>query len=117
MIGETPVRSSPNERDLRVPTACQVGFAVVLQKEKKIKMGSLIFLTHGKRCSDPSNQRAIIQSILDLMGHFFQKLSESRNSFMEKQIFLIILGKDQLLVNSFTLKGRVESSPSPQRVI
>jgi hypothetical protein len=28
-------------------------------------MGSLIFLTRGKRCSDPSNQRAIIQSILD----------------------------------------------------
>lgn len=86
-------------------------------KGKKIKMGSLIFLTHGKRCSDPSNQRAIIQSILDLLGHFFQKLSESWNSFMEKQIFLIIFGKDQLLVNSFTLKGRVESSPSPQRVI
>jgi hypothetical protein len=32
--GETPVCSSPYEGDLRVPTACQVGFAVVLQNEK-----------------------------------------------------------------------------------
>jgi hypothetical protein len=55
-------------------------------KRKKFKMGSLIFLTQNKRCSDPSNQRAIIQSILDLRGHFFQKSSESWNSFMEKNI-------------------------------
>jgi hypothetical protein len=56
-----------------VPTLL-VRFAVVLQK---IRMDSLIFLTHGKRCSDPSNQRAIIQSILELMRHFLPKNSES----------------------------------------
>ncbi len=80
-------------------------------KRKNIKMGSLIFLTRGKRCSDPSNQRAIIQSILDLMGHFFQKISEPWNSFMEKNIFKIIFGKEQLWVNSFTIKGNIITLP------